>query len=135
MNALLQPVFDRVRNNSPEKVNREIDDQTKANISYYMQQGEVAVRERIKQLDKEWDVDRMIILWASTVMFSGLLLTVRNSPKWILLPAIASGFLAYHALKGWCPPVSLFRRLKVRTRKEIDREKYALIQKLRDRSE
>jgi hypothetical protein len=35
-------------------------------------------------------------------------------------------FLFQHAVQGWCPPVPLFRRLGVRTRKEIDAEKYAL---------
>ena len=31
-----------------------------------------------------------------------------------------------HAVKGWCPPVPLFRRLGVRTCGEIERERYAL---------
>jgi len=35
-------------------------------------------------------------------------------------------FLFQHAVQGWCPPVPVFRRMGVRTRKEIDREKYAL---------
>ena len=29
-------------------------------------------------------------------------------------------------VQGWCPPVPVFRRLGVRTREEIDRERYAL---------
>ena len=37
-----------------------------------------------------------------------------------------TGFLFQHATQGWCPPVPLFRKLGVRTRSEIDREKYAL---------
>jgi hypothetical protein len=39
---------------------------------------------------------------------------------------LASGFLLQHALQGWCPPVSLFRRLGVRTSAEIEQERYAL---------
>ncbi|HKR79742.1 MAG TPA: hypothetical protein VJR69_08555 [Nitrospira sp.] len=31
-----------------------------------------------------------------------------------------------HAFEGWCPPVNLFRRLGVRTQREIDEERYAL---------
>jgi len=31
-----------------------------------------------------------------------------------------------HGLQGWCPPLPLLRRLGIRTRGEIDREKYAL---------
>ena len=43
-----------------------------------------------------------------------------------LLPALVTGFLFQHAVQGWCPPVPLFRRMGVRTRPEIDREKFAL---------
>jgi DNA-binding transcriptional ArsR family regulator len=35
-------------------------------------------------------------------------------------------FLFQHATQGWCPPLPLFRKRGVRTRKEIEREKYAL---------
>jgi hypothetical protein len=30
------------------------------------------------------------------------------------------------AVQGWCPPVSLFRRLGFRTQREIDEERFAL---------
>jgi hypothetical protein len=49
-----------------------------------------------------------------------------RSRKWLILPSIVLPFLFQHAMQGWCPPVPLFRRLGVRTREEIDREKYAL---------
>ena len=45
---------------------------------------------------------------------------------WIALPIVAGAFLFQHAIQGWCPPVPIFRRLGVRTRDEINREKYAL---------
>jgi hypothetical protein len=35
-------------------------------------------------------------------------------------------FLAQHALQGWCPPIPVIRRLGVRTRAEIERERNAL---------
>ncbi|HET9942578.1 MAG TPA: hypothetical protein VFR05_04515, partial [Terriglobia bacterium] len=34
--------------------------------------------------------------------------------------------LLQHAVQGWCPPVPLFRRLGIRTQREIDEERYAL---------
>jgi hypothetical protein len=37
-----------------------------------------------------------------------------------------------HAMQGWCPPVPLLRRLGIRTRNEIDREKYALLKAAED---
>jgi hypothetical protein len=31
-----------------------------------------------------------------------------------------------HAIKGWCLPLPLFRKMGVRTQTEIERERYAL---------
>jgi hypothetical protein len=42
------------------------------------------------------------------------------------VPAVVRTFLLQHAREGWCPPLPAFRRLGVRTRQEIDAEKYAL---------
>jgi hypothetical protein len=36
------------------------------------------------------------------------------------------GFLLLHGVQGWRPPVPVLRRIGVRTRSEIDREKFAL---------
>ena len=47
-------------------------------------------------------------------------------PDIALLPGVVGGFLLQHALSGWCPPVTLLRRLGFRTAGEIHREKYAL---------
>jgi len=35
-------------------------------------------------------------------------------------------FCLQHALQGWCPPLTLFRRLGIRTQREIDDERTAL---------
>ncbi|HJS07611.1 MAG TPA: hypothetical protein VJ809_08115, partial [Pirellulales bacterium] len=43
-----------------------------------------------------------------------------------IVPGVVLSFLFQHAVQGWCPPVPVLRRLGVRTREEIDREKYAL---------
>ena len=37
-----------------------------------------------------------------------------------------SSFFSLHAIQGWCPPVPVLRRLGIRTREEIERERYAL---------
>jgi hypothetical protein len=46
--------------------------------------------------------------------------------KWLALPAVVAGFFFQHALQGWCPPLPIIRALGVRTRTEIDKERYAL---------
>jgi len=77
-------------------------------------------------LDKEWDIERLLEVNASTLALTGLILGLTVNRKWLLLPGIVLPFLLQHGLQGWCPPLPLLRRLGVRTRGEIDREKYAL---------
>jgi hypothetical protein len=48
------------------------------------------------------------------------------SPRFLMLPGAVFGFFLQHAVQGWCPPLPVFRRIGVRTRREINREKYAL---------
>ena len=45
---------------------------------------------------------------------------------YILLGIAVVGFLLQHAIQGWCPPVSVFRRLGIRTKEEIQLELYGL---------
>ncbi len=67
------------------------------------------------------------MLTAPVIALVGTMLGAPVNRKWPLLSGgIVLPFLAQHALQGWCPPVSLFRRLGVRTRREIDGERFAL---------
>jgi hypothetical protein len=63
---------------------------------------------------------------AASISLIGLALGRLVSRRWYLLPTAVAGFLLQHAVQGWCPPISLFRRLGVRTAQEIDHERYAL---------
>ncbi len=71
-------------------------------------------------------MERYLETNASAIAFSGVILGFFVNKKFLAIPAIVLPFLFQHAVQGWCPPVPLFRRLGVRTRKEIDAEKYAL---------
>lgn len=82
--------------------------------------------DRIGELDREWDIERVLELNASSLALTGLVLGATVNKKWLAVPAIVLPFLLQHALQGWCPPLPLLRRLGLRTQGEIDREKYAL---------
>ena len=56
----------------------------------------------------------------------GTLLGAFVGRRFLITPTIVTGFLLRHALRGWWPPVPVFRRLGVRTAAGIDRERYAL---------
>ena len=117
---------DRVRVNTSEEINRRIDREIDARVREYAARSPADITRRIRELDREWDMERLLETNASALAFTGLLLGVTHSKKWLIVPGFVLPFLFQHAVQGWCPPVPVFRRLGVRTRKEIDREKYAL---------
>jgi hypothetical protein len=117
---------DRVRHSTAPQVNREIDRQTNNNIRRYANSSPDVINKRIEELDKEWDVERALEVNASTLALTGLLLGATVNRKWLVLPAVVLSFLLQHGIQGWCPPLPVLRRSGVRTRGEIDREKYEL---------
>jgi hypothetical protein len=117
---------DRVRKNTPEQVNRHIEEKIKENIERYSSLDADAISMRINELDREWDIERALEVNMSSVALTGIALTVLHHRRWLILPSIVLGFFMQHAIQGWCPPLPLLRRLGFRTRKEIDQEKYAL---------
>jgi hypothetical protein len=118
--------LDRVRRYTAPELLQKIDDRIEASVRFYSTQSDEAIRRRIEELDREWDMERYLETNASAVVVTTALLGLTVSKKWFLLTATAGAFLFQHAVKGWCPPIPLFRRLGVRTRREIDREKFAL---------
>jgi len=117
---------DRVRHSTAPEVNREIDRRTNSNIRCYANSSEEVIHRRIEELDQEWDIERALEVNASTLALTGLLLGVTANRKWLILPGIVFSFLLQHGLGGWCPPLPILRKMGVRTRGEIDREKYEL---------
>ena len=117
---------DRVRANTSEEINRRIDQEIEDRVREYAKRSQSEITRRIETLDREWDMERLLETNASAIAFTGLALGLTRSKKWLIVPGIVLPFLFQHAVQGWCPPVPLFRRLGVRTREEIDRERYAL---------
>ena len=120
------PKEDRVRAQTKPEINRQLDRELEQRLRFYAVQDKQTITERLGQLDREWDIERALQANAASVVLVSLLLGVTSSKKWLVLPAIVSGFLLRHAIQGWCPPVPVLRRLGVRTRLEIERERYAL---------
>ena len=96
-------------------------------------QNEMVIKSRIKELDHEWDIERVLALNASLFALTGVILGATVNKKWLILPTVVTVFLAQHAIQGWCPPLPLFRKTGTRSRKEIDKERYALLETLENR--
>ncbi len=86
-----------------------------------------AIDRRLDELDREWDVERVLEANAAALALAGTALGAFHDRRWLALPAVVTGFLLQHAVQGWCPPVPLFRRLGIRTAAEIQAEKAALL--------
>lgn len=117
---------ERVRQAPNKQQNAEIDNLTILNLEYYKSEGRAAIDDRIRELDLEWDLERTLQLHAAALALTGTVLAAVAGKRWMILPLLVTAFLGQHAAQGWCPPVEIFRKTGVRTRAEIDREKYAL---------
>jgi len=117
---------DRVRKNTPPEINAQIDREIAGSIRYFAGLDNLEITRRIRELDREWDVERALEANAAALGITGLALGVFRDRRWLVLPGLVLPFLLQHAVQGWCPPLEVLRRLEFRTRKEIDREKYAL---------
>jgi hypothetical protein len=116
---------DRVRLRTDEDVLDGLDHDLRGRVARYAQADEREIAARLEELDREWDVERVLIVNASTLATLGILASLRRRPA-LLLPLVVGSFLLQHGLQGWCPPLTIFRKLGVRTRREIDLERYAL---------
>ena len=117
---------DRVRAQTATEINDRIDARTKGRLTRAAGAPPEVLGRLIADLDEEWDIERWLGTNASVLALSGTLLGVFVNKKFLLLPCVVLPFLLQHALHGWCPPLPLFRRKGIRTRKEIETEKNAL---------
>lgn len=123
---MLPTTADRVPANTSADVNAEIRAETERRVAACAAGGPAAIDRRLAELDAEWDIERTLEANAATAVLVGLTLGAVVDRRLFVLPGLVAGFLLQHALQGWCPPVPLFRRLGVRTEREIDEERVAL---------
>ena len=116
---------DRVPRHTSDEINRRIRKQTEERVRYYAN-NPARIDRRLRQLDEEWDIERVLETNASALAFTGVALAATRDSRWLALPALVTAFLFQHAVQGWCPPIPIFRRLGYRTAHQIEEERYAL---------
>jgi hypothetical protein len=116
----------RVIDNTRAEINEQIARHTEANVAKYVGAPASDLDARLAQLDREWDIERLLEANASGLTLLGLLLALTVSWYWLIIPIAVPSLLFLHAIQGWCPPVPLLRRLGVRTETEINQERFAL---------
>jgi len=115
----------RVPLHSAANVNQRILEQTEADVRRFGA-SRASIDDRLRELDEEWDIERLLEPNASALAFAGVALGVAVDKRWLALPALVTAFLFQHAVQGWCPPLPILRRLGYRTAREIEIERVAL---------
>ena len=118
--------LDRVRRHSATSANQAIDDLFENTVFAYADASPRELSRRIDALEREWDVERLLETNASSLAFTGVVLAAVHDKRWLLLSGGVLAFLFLHGVQGWCPPLPVLRRFGIRTRGEIDRERFAL---------
>lgn len=127
---------DRVREHSSRVVNDRIDMLARASVDKCIERGHDAIVQRLAELDREWDIDRALMLNFALVgaatfatgltRYASTRLLAPRRKGFLYLFGAQLGFMLLHATVGWCPPVPVLRRLGFRTAREIAAERNAL---------
>lgn len=116
---------ERVPANTSEEANHWIHQKMERRIAFYAAHREL-IEQRLSELDREWDIERLIETEAPMMTLSGILMSAMFGRKWLLLPMFAQSMVLTHALQGIYPLLPLFRKAGFRTQAEIAAERYAL---------
>lgn len=128
------PTYDVIRARSSDAVNRKIDRLTLGALAEADRPARI--RDRLAELDREWHLDRALMALFSmvgSVTASKTMLSLRSTGRlsgWGVLFWTQMAFLLHHAVRGWCPPVFVLRRLGFRSAAEISAERVALEKQL-----
>lgn len=118
---------DPMRAHTSAAVQQKIDSSLEERIRYYATQPKEAISRRLEELNREWDIDRMMLTGAAGVALGGVVLSfLGGGRKYLLLSAGVLGCLLWHGSQGWCSAAAGLRRFGLRTSAEIDAERYAL---------
>jgi hypothetical protein len=123
---MLPGTSERVPRHTSDESNDRIRRRTMARLAFFARHPE-HIEQRLRELDREWDIERVLEANGSILAGTGIALAARFSKWWLLLPGAVVTFCLQHALQGWCPPLPLFRRMGIRTQREIEDERTALL--------
>ncbi len=123
--AMFPATTKRVAQNTADTVNQSLRAKAEDRVTYYAENPDL-IPARLRALDAEWDIERVLETNAATLAFAGTVLGARVDRRFYAIPALITGFLFQHAIQGWCPPLPALRRLGFRTATEIADERVAL---------
>ena len=115
----------RVPRHTSDEINRRIEQEIESRVRT-LAGDPGGIAHRLRELDKEWDIERVLETNASALAFVGSALGASVDRRWLAVPIVVGAFLFQHAIQGWCPPIPALRRMSFRTAREIEIERVAL---------
>jgi hypothetical protein len=106
--------------------NKSAENRTLDNIRFYGSLGRQGIDERIRALEDEWDVERAVTVGLSGAGVAGLVIGLLGSRVWRLLAWVSLPLLFLFGQHKWKPSEGILKAMGLRSRKEIQDEKYAL---------
>lgn len=128
---MMESTAGRVPFNTSQDINVGIKDAFRASVAYFTDHP-TAIPDRLGQLDREWDVERALAFWSSALTAASVVTGLLGRRRAFLFSLFVQGFYMQHTLQGWCPPLPVLRRMGFRTASEIERERCALKDVLRE---
>jgi hypothetical protein len=96
-------------------------------VKEFSHKGKAKITERLQQIEKEMDLERVLHLNLATIALAGVALSYSTEDKdWLYMPAAAVLLLAVDTAFCLTAKVPLLRRLGLRLKDEILHERYAL---------
>jgi hypothetical protein len=121
----LKKAKDQIRESTSQVFNETIDEKLARKLKLFSNRSPEEISREIDKLENEWDIERVLELSAAGFSILGLI-AGRRSSRWLFFSGMIASFLAQQSIQRWSPPLPLLRSFGLRTRKEIEKEKYAL---------
>lgn len=116
-----------VRAHTLPSVNRRIDQEVERRLTEIVDRDDsMACQRRLRELESEWEVERALTALIGVGSIAGTIVARRMDGMWWLVPAIGGLVLLEQSLTGGSLLLAALRRIGLRTRREIDLEKFAL---------
>ena len=90
---------ERVRKVTSDRQNAVIDNTILRNIKDHAEKSPAEISQRIKELDKEWDIERVLDLNMSAMALCGITVSLLFNKYSIILPILLLLFFIWHAFQ------------------------------------
>src|SRR5688500_6843287 len=84
---------ERIRRHTSPAVNMKIDEQIAATVRRYAGEPASEISRRIEEIEREWDIERVLETNASSLALTGVVLAAKFSTRWLALSGAVLGFL------------------------------------------